>query len=253
MAHLHRFYVGEGLAESGDCGLPPEEAHHAVRVVRVRPGDAIALFDGRGRQATATVTEARGGIVRAAIACVEHCPAPTTRVELVQAWLHRDKAIEELIRRGTEFGVDAFRFYRARRSERAPREAGDKWTRIAVEVCKQCGRSRLPTFSAAASLEEALEGLPDASRVLAAAQDVMAEPLSEALSGIAPGGTAALVVGPEGDFTEEELGALRARGAHWTSFGVLTFRSEVAAMLGAVLVRYELGDLGPHDASRGTP
>ena len=66
-------------------------------------------------------------------------------------------------------------------------------------------------------------------------------PLAQAVSGT----DVTLLVGPEGDFTEGELGAAMEVGAHCISLGARTFRAEVAAVLGAALIAYELGGLGP--------
>lgn len=234
MAHLHRFYLPPDSTPGAEALLTGEEAHHALHVVRARPGDPVALFDGQGREWLGTVESAGRRDVRIRIEyCKEH-PQPPWRVTLVQAWLHREKSIEELIRRCTEIGVTRFLFFGAARSEGSPR-VRTKWSRIAVESCKQCGRLWMPTFEAVPALPDALATLT--CPLLIATADIPAVPIRDAVGGA----EAALVVGPEGDFTSEELQIAQSAGAKAISLGSTTFRAEVAAMLGATLVLYEMG------------
>jgi 16S rRNA (uracil1498-N3)-methyltransferase len=242
MSHLHRFYVPTDTAdEPGEVLLPEEEAHHAARVVRVRPGERVALVDGRGREWPGTVARVDRREVAVDASPCRRAEAPSARLTLFQAWLKRDKHIEEIVWRGTELGVWDFVFFRAAHSER-PVSYDEKWLRIAQEACKQCGRLWLPSFSVAPSLPKALEGFE--GRLLLASADEPPVPLREALDS----GLAGLVVGPEGDFTDEERAEALKRGARCISLGSTTFRAEVAAFVGATLVLYELGQLGPRSA-----
>lgn len=241
MPHLFRFFVGRDAPDSGAFQLPEEAAHHAVRVARLRPGDALVLFDGTGRilEARLERTDKRAAWVR--IEGARHLPPPEPRLLLLQAWLHRDKPIEELIRRGTEAGVHAFHFFRAERSEKAPR-VEDKWNRLAVETCKQCGRPWLPGFAAHDSLERALDATDGALWI--ASMDDSPTPLTA----LPRHGAIRLLVGPEGGFTENERALAMARGAVAASLGGTVFRAESAAANFALLCAYELGRMGPRPA-----
>jgi 16S rRNA (uracil1498-N3)-methyltransferase len=237
MSHLHRFCVPPEALDAREIELPQDEAHHALRVVRIRPGERVALFDGRGREVEGPVVRAdkRGVVVAAETDRRE--AAPRARLTLLQAWLKRDKHIEEIVRHGTELGVARFVFFRAGHSEKAPK-LDPKWDRLAVEACKQCGRLWLPEFSVAADLAQALQEEPDV--LLVATRDLPAVPLRDAVRGE----RVALAIGPEGDFTPDELDLFRRRGGQAISLGDVTLRSEVAAVVGCTLVLYELGLLG---------
>lgn len=237
MSHIHRFFVSSNSLSSPQTTLTGDEAHHALRVVRVREGDRVILFDGQGREIDGFVT----GATRHEV-CVRHeqercSPPPSRHLTILQASLHREKSVEYLIQRGTEIGVHEFAFFPARRSERRPRE-NDKWQRYAIEACKQCGRNHLPVFRVFADLGSALDSLP--GTILAATNHLEPTPF-QALS---DSREAILVIGPEGDFASEELDLLHTRGARAVSLGSATFRSEVAAVLAASLVLYEWGLLG---------
>jgi 16S rRNA (uracil1498-N3)-methyltransferase len=241
MPHVHRFHVPPDTPGTGEVPLPQAEAHHALHVVRVSPGDAVILFDGAGRELTGHVARTSRRDVTVSVDAERHGPRPEARLTLVQAWLHREKAVDTLIRRGTEVGVSAFLFFQAERSERGPKPS-DRWVRAAVEVCKQCGRLWLPEFSVARGLAGALQDAP--APLLMATQHAEPVPLRKAVQG----DDIALLVGPEGDFTEDELELARAAGARPISLGAATYRSEAAAVLAASLILYERGALGPRGA-----
>lgn len=240
MPHVYRFHIPPDSDAGSEIALSAEEAHHALHVVRARPGEQVVLFDGRGREICGTIarTTHRDVFVTPEEEC--RIPAPAVRVTLLQAWLLREKSIEYIIQHGTEAGVTHFRFFRARHSEKSPR-VNPKWERHAIEACKQCGRAWLPTFDAATDLQGALTDI--AGPVLIATQHVPPLPLRTALRGSPR--EVALLVGPEGDFASEEVDLAMARGAIPVSLGSATYRSEVAAVLTVALVQYEVGALGP--------
>jgi 16S rRNA (uracil1498-N3)-methyltransferase len=238
MSHIHRFYIPPGTVAEDDMALPPNEAHHALHVVRVRKGDAVGLFDGCGREIEGVVVGTARREVYVRSVSEQHVPRPRVELTLVQGWLHTDKAIEHLVRRGTELGVLHFRFFRAERSDRAP-ALSERWRRYAIASCKQCGRAWLPSFGVAGDLAEALAEVGGSLAVLTNRLDAM--PLDR----VGPGERPTLIVGPEGDLTDGELGLAQARGAAPVSLGSATYRSEVAAELAAALVLYEAGELGP--------
>ncbi|MBX7254834.1 MAG: 16S rRNA (uracil(1498)-N(3))-methyltransferase [Candidatus Hydrogenedentes bacterium] len=213
-----------------------------MHVVRARVSDEVALFDGKGHEWLGIVASLGRHEVHIDIRDYREVQPPATRVTLLQATLNNQKAMEELIRRCTEVGVTRFVFFPARHSERRPMRA-DKWERIAIEACKQCGRLWLPAFQESNDLEAALSvtrGL-----LYVATQQGDATPL------ILPQGVkeVTLLVGPEGDFADNEIHAILSKGALPMSLGEATYRSEVAAFLAAALVLYELGGLGPRSAA----
>lgn len=238
MSHLHRFYHQTDTPTESSVALSREESHHAMRVLRVRTGDPVELFDGRGHTWAGAIQEVSRNEVWVVLDNIQFEPRPTPTVTLAQAWLHREKLLDDLVRQATVLGVNHIRFYRADRSEKKPRPS-DKWTRIAIEACKQCGRRWLPEFSVAESLTQLLTDTTD-SCVVMAAMEGPHEPLNQ----IRGRGNLTYLVGPEGDFSEAEIAQAREAGAIQISLGSCTFRSEMAAQVGLTLIQHHLGHLG---------
>ncbi|MCA9003615.1 MAG: RsmE family RNA methyltransferase, partial [Planctomycetes bacterium] len=137
-----------------------------MRVLRARPGDAVELFNGQGHAWRGTIASLSRNEVQVAIAEARFEPRSTPPLTLAQAWLHRDKLLDELVRHATVLGVDRIRFYRADHSEKIPHIAG-KWERLAVEACKQCGRLWLPDLEVAGALADVLDSAADELMVMA--------------------------------------------------------------------------------------
>jgi 16S rRNA (uracil1498-N3)-methyltransferase len=230
MAHLHRFFVEPDCPDAGTVALPKEEAHHALNVARVQAGDEVALLDGAGCVRYGTFVPAGKRAANVDITRVVREARPAPALSLAVAWLQRDAPVEEIIRGGTVLGVDRFVFFRAARSQRPLKEKGDKWARGAMEACKQCGRSWLPEFVTAGSLEDALKVC--GGRLLVCAQRDEAVNLRAALAAE----DTTVIIGPEGDLTETEWSAVEAAGGQAVSLGATVFRTEAAAQLAATLV-----------------
>lgn len=238
MSHLHRFYLPTGLKEGEHVTLGGDEAHHALHAVRVKVGETVALIDGRGTEALARVEGCTRHEVVLGIDSCNVLPPEPFQLTLLQAALHTPKAMEFVVRHGTEVGVSRFVFFRGQRSERL-RGGLDKLERTAIEAMKQCGRRWLPAIEAADDLEAALAAAT--GQLLIASMD--ASPA--ALGGLTGQEDLAILVGPEGDFAEEETAAALAAGARAFSLGRYTYRAEVAAVIAATIVQHGRGLLGP--------
>ena len=239
MSHLHRFFQPELRPESGtELFLPEDEAHHALSVARLRDGEQVAVFAGRGTEATGPIFRQGKRQARVLIEQLRREAPPDAHVILAPAWLQKEKPLDEIVRRGTELGVSRFAFWRAQRSQR-PVAAHDKWHRLAVESCKQSGRLHLPQFDFFEDLPSAMssfDGCVLVADILTVTSDLPLPP--SALK------SCALIIGPEGDFTDGEREALRAGRAIPVSLGRQVLRTEAASVAMATLVLGALGELG---------
>ncbi len=237
MSHLHRFYAPDMTQDMVEIILPDDEAHHALRVTRLRDGDAAVVFNGAGLECCGVLRNTGGHTCIAA----EHWRLhPPSRVALVLAvgGLHRDKPQEEVVRRAAELGASRVCFWRADHSQR-PITASARWRKTAVEACKQCGRAYVPQLDAAASLDAFFASYHGPSLIA-----ITAPPPQEAPRLIVDT-TLALIVGPEGDFSERERESARMRKAIPISLGQFIYRTETASAILTTLVANHLNMLGP--------
>ena len=243
---MHRFFVETDLAEAGELRLPRDVAHQVTRVLRIRGGDRLVLFDGGGSEWLAKVDSVESGEVVVSL-LDERSPAtePATRVTLCQALLKTNR-FEFVIQKATELGIHAIQPVITRRSVAEPpsRQRALRWSRIAREAAEQSGRLRVPEVLEAMNLVDAAAGLDGPAIALWEGERTAS--LREALVGAIDGGTSdlRLFVGPEGGFEADEAEVLKASGAALATLGARILRSETAGVAAVTLAMYELGELG---------
>jgi 16S rRNA (uracil1498-N3)-methyltransferase len=223
-----RFYVDCALAP-GRVELTGPEAHHLATVCRLRPGDAVCLFNGDGREYAAAVVEVGRRTVTVQINGVA---APQREIDHrveVAAPLPKGDRAQFLVEKLTELGVTAFVPLQTARSVVHPRETKlDRLQRHVIEASKQCGRNVLlevqPLTPWTAYLRRG--DLP-ATRVVAHPWrgEGAARPVVRQAADVA------LAVGPEGGFTEEEIEAAESAGWQTLDLGPRILRVETAALV----------------------
>ena len=220
-----RFYVNCALAP-GPVEVEGPEAHHLAVVCRLRPGDAVCLFNGDGREYPAEVREVGR---RSVVLEVRGGEAPrrelTVRLEIAAPLPKGDRA-QFLIEKLTELGVAAFTPLQTARSVVHPRDAKlDKLQRYVIEASKQCGRNVLmeigPLTEWAAFVRRA--DLPE--------RKVLAHPGGPTDQWYMPPKDLVAAVGPEGGFTDDEVNQARAAAWEVVGLGPRILRMETAAMV----------------------
>jgi 16S rRNA (uracil1498-N3)-methyltransferase len=208
--------------------LPADVARHAVQVLRLRDGAPIVLFDGRGGEWEAQLVLA-GRLAHARVlrhVAVER-EAPHA-LRLVQAIVAPD-AMDDIVRQAVELGAAGVTPLIAARTQRAPSERVERrvarWRQIAVAGCEQCGRNRVPQVDAPAALDAWLAARGDCGGVLVL-DPRAGTSLPHAVAARVPD---AVMVGPEGGFTQAELDALTAAGARAVRLGPAVLRADTAA------------------------
>lgn len=224
----HRVRV-DALAE-GERKLQGAAAHHLARVLRARPGQPIAAFDGAGLEAFGTITAVDAdGVVVDLGAPLAAATEPDRMVTLAPALLKGDK-LADVVRMATELGVVEVRPVLGRRcdaTELSPARLA-RWRRVAQEAARQCGRARVPEVADAVRLDDLawtgalLVADPFAEATLG---DVVAE--MDAAPDDAPR-SITVVTGPEGGLTPDEVAALVARGGRAVALGRRVLRAETA-------------------------
>jgi 16S rRNA (uracil1498-N3)-methyltransferase len=234
VAAARRALCPPGAAPGQRLVLDAEESHHVLKVLRLRPGDPLAVFDGYGREWSAALEATARGAAVVRVGLETRTPVEAgLPVEIAQA-LSRPDRMEWAIQKVTEVGAAAVHVWRARRSEGADPDAERlaRWERIAREACKQCGRRRVPRIGFAPGLPP-----PPGPDTLGLVLDAGAGApgLLQRLTGPAPG-RVRVVVGPEGGFETGEIAALEAAGYRRASLGPRTLRTETAGVVAGAVV-----------------
>ena len=235
----HRFYVPGVHAVGETVALPAEEAEHAARVLRLKVGASVGVFDGRGGEYTGVVISANKHVSVRIDGLGTPAAEPTVSVTLVHAVAKGDK-MDEVVRDAVMMGVAAILPIVTARSETsvgalARGRRTDRWRRVAVASAKQCGRAVVPEVREACALQPTA-GWLDAVGI-PAPRLLLVEPSVEAGSSVdasrvprPAGQTVALLVGPEGGWAPEETAAL-AEGCQRVCLGARTLRADRAALV----------------------
>jgi 16S rRNA (uracil1498-N3)-methyltransferase len=240
-----RIYVGDdivALTPGSEYALPPAAARHVAQVLRLRAGETIALFTGRGGEYVAGLVRVGRGEAVARVerhAIIERESA--VPVTLAQSLIAADM-MDFAVRKAVELGAVAIVPLQSARSQGLPRERALRraghWRQVAIAACEQCGRNRVPAIA---------EVVPFAQWIASGAIDEGAAILdAEAPRSLASVVRARppriVVVGPEGGFTGEEQAQARARGAVPVHLGPRVLRAETAAIAALATIGAIAGD-----------
>jgi 16S rRNA (uracil1498-N3)-methyltransferase len=247
---MQRFFVPPEALQTEPVRLSGDVAHQIARVLRLAPGDEIILLDNTGaaylaRLLTVTPRETTAAIVDV----VTPTPEWGVRLALYQA-MPRGKKIEWVLQKGTELGVSAFvPMISARCQGLTPDDFGEaklaRWRRIVAEAAEQSERAQLPAVQPAVPFAEAVQLAAQADLAIVATLHDTARPLREALGALeqAPA-SVALLIGPEGGFSPEEVMLAAQAGVAPISLGPRVLRTETAALVAFSAILYALGELG---------
>lgn len=228
-------------AASGRHQVSGDRFHHLVRVLRVGVGERLEVFDGQGLAFPAQVVEVAEQSLTVELEAPRKAAAERA-VWVVQAMPKADK-LELVLQKATELGATGVCLAWSERCVVKPSERLEsktaRWGKILEEAARQCGRADVPTLRGPRPLSEAV---PDGALALVLDEEERALPLSAAVAG--HDGPLALVVGPEGGLSREEVAQLTARGARAVTLGARVLRTETAALAALAVVRHLDGSLG---------
>lgn len=238
-----RVFVPSMLRPGQDLWLDGERAHYLVRVLRVRIGESIVLFDGRGGEYPAVI----GAISKQAVrlqpqAHLARDVESPLRIRLIQG-ISRGERMDFVVQKATELGVHRISPVHTERSvvrlrgERAEKRSAH-WERIIQGACEQCGRNALPLLDAAVDLAALL------GTSLAGARLILHTRNAGSIAGLQPAARELnLLVGPEGGFTEAEVSQASNAGFVPWSLGPRILRTETAALAAIAVLQARFGDL----------
>jgi 16S rRNA (uracil1498-N3)-methyltransferase len=228
---IPRFFCPFPLHPGATVELAAEASHHALKVLRVSPGDTAILFDGRGGQWMATLYPV-GKKLRATLTEFNEIDRePSLVITLIQALPSSDK-MDLVVQKAVELGVTRIQPVVAKRSvirlsgERAARRI-EHWCNIAIASCEQSGRNRVPSIAPILDLPQYLGEAAQENGL----RFVCAPGAVNSLRNMDPPAVPiSVLVGPEGGFEEGELLAARAAGFLPINLGPRVLRTETAGL-----------------------
>ncbi|MGE4071682.1 MAG: 16S rRNA (uracil(1498)-N(3))-methyltransferase [Lysobacterales bacterium] len=244
-----RGYIDAELAPDQELALGEDLSSHLTRVLRLRVGDRLQLFDGRGREFAAELiaAERKRAQVRvgAELAAIADSPLQLT---LAQG-LCRGEKMDLVLQKATELGVQRVQPLLTERTEvklDAEREARRMahWRQVLISACEQSGRAQLPELAAPMAMPSWLAGLlADAPAASPDSVRLMLDPDGDvALRDLPPAASAVLAVGPEGGFSEHEGELLQRAGFTRLRLGPRVLRTETAGLAAIAALQSHWGD-----------
>jgi len=220
------FYAPDAAPGHPTYLLPEDESKHAVRVLRLAPGDAVTLVDGRGTCYMAAVAEANPKRCSLRIVSEEvFAPRPTYTHVAVAPTKNLDR-MEWLVEKAVEVGIERLSFLRCARSERRDLKL-ERLEKIAVSALKQSGQAYLPQLDELTDFDKFVAGLDPSHTFIAHLEAGERTALAQVI-GAAP--RCCVLIGPEGDFSPAEIELALGRGVRPVTLGSSRLRTETAAL-----------------------
>lgn len=244
---MARFYLPADEWEKTVWELTGDEAHHATKVLRLKEGSTCIVFDGQGRAAEACIK----GQPHASSVLLERGPdisEPTSmaRITLFQS-VPKGSNMDLIIQKAVELGVSHIvplitdrTIVRLNAKEAKAKQ--QKWQRVALEACKQCGQNTLPIVEDPQTFAEGIKKKSvDGVHLIASLVDGV-KPIRDVLESARNSSIkeASLLVGPEGDFTGQETALALESGFTPVTLGNIVLRVETATFFGMAAIRYAL-------------
>ena len=245
---MARFYVPNPHIENKLLKIEGEEVKHIRKVLRLKAEDEIIVFDGLGNEFEGTIIkEASSSVVIQVQNIFSSKRESPLEITLAQSLLKGEK-MDYLIQKATELGVKEITPFLSSRSIPLLEKSGKlkrqhRWERIAIEGSKQCGRGVIPRIEPIRDYSEVLQAAPsDSLRLILWERDKVR--LREALERSKEKTRIFFVVGPEGGFSQEEIGEAKRAGFITVTLGKRVLRAETASLCLISILQYDRGDIG---------
>ena len=241
---LPRIHCEQRLGPGAQFSLAPEAAQHVGRALRLKAGDAITVFDGRGGEYEAAIQRIDRDRVDVKVGAFRDVdPEPRIRIGLVQGLPEADK-MDWIIQKSVELGVSWVQPVVCDRSvvrlseERAARREAH-WRRVAVAACEQSGRNVIPEVRPTLTFQNWIAQPADVHRWVLT-------PGGESIASQGAPSALEVLIGPEGGLSEREQElALAQGGAHPVSLGPRILRAETAPLAALAAIHALWGDFRP--------
>ncbi len=245
--HVRRLFIDPESRDRDRIQLRGQEAHYLLHVLRLSKGDEVNAFDGRGWSYRATIVETGKGSATLKLLESRQAMRAPKAFSVAQAVL-KAPAMDAVVQACTELGAAAIIGFHTARTVprgRAISEASrklERWRKLAIEACRQCRREFLPELRLLPAIEDLGTVVRAFDHTLVASLTEGSKPLAALLSSnrIQQGKNILLIVGPEGDFSKQELVRLRDFGTTPCNLSDAVLRAETAAIAGAAIIGQHL-------------
>src|SRR5688572_4369767 len=241
---MNRIFCEGPLSSGADVRLPPAGAYHVARVLRMREGAPLAVFDGSGQEFRAEVARVAGDEVTVRLhEQMAGAAESPLRITLLQG-VSRSERMDWTLQKATELGVAAISPVLTARSvvrldEKQAAKKREHWRGIVIGACEQSGRAKIPAVSAPMTLREYFANVKkDGLRL------VLSPSAPASLVGLSSmPSKAELLIGPEGGLDDDELHAAQKAGFMPVRLGPRVLRTETAAVVALSVLQGLWGDL----------
>lgn len=251
---LTRVHVENRLAAGTPCAIGGSAANHITRVLRLREGDALTLFDGHGGEYSARIAGFRKDAVNVDVK--EHHDVEresSLDITLAQG-ISRGERMDWVMQKATELGVARILPVFTERSvvrldDKQSERKIQHWRAIVIAACEQCGRNRVPEVAAPIDFHEALRSIGTASAQLDTASDsrhvklLLSPGASQRVRDLPKPERVILLIGPEGGLAGNEIEAAVRTGFSSVQLGPRILRTETAALAALAALQHYFGDL----------
>jgi 16S rRNA (uracil1498-N3)-methyltransferase len=240
---ITRVHVEDELEVGAEIALADAQSHYLKNVLRLKPGAALFLFDGRQAFEYRAKLFSSGKRLRARI---ESCAAVATESDLcceIMQGVARGDHLDWMIQKTTELGVSKITLFNAERTQTPVKPAQlqkrmNHWRGVAISACEQSGRGLLPAITFHTDLAQALGVASAECRLLL---DFGGNSLISALDRSHK--AVSILLGPEGGLNPAEIGLARSEGFEPVSLGARVLRTETAAASALAIVQSQIGDM----------
>lgn len=226
------FYVEEMNTDASMLTLDEPTSRHVIQVLRMRNGEKLQLTNGLGKKLLAELRDQSKKSCAVAVLEQEQVPPPAANITLAVSLLKNNARFEWLIEKATEMGVGAIIPLLCDRTEKSQFRK-DRMHNILVSAMLQSQQCWLPLFPEPVRFMQWVETAPISARLIAHCMEGDKTPLARVA---ALSGNKSISIGPEGDFTPQELSAALKSGFNPVSLGNTRLRTETAAVAATALL-----------------
>lgn len=245
---MRRFFIDQKSLTGDIATIYDQEARHISTVLRLKPGNAIELFDGNGRVYQAEITVVSKSAITTKIVDSRCHQEEAPFLNMAQA-LVKGKKMDLIIQKATELGVSTFQPVISQHCDTKTITDSqiDRWQRISLEACKQCNRPTPMFFHPAVTIDHFVSNADQSTTRFIfwekASTGALAQKLTSQVEHVS------MLIGPEGGFAEAEVRSAIQQGFIPTTLGPRILRAETAAIAAISIIQFLLGNLTKPDIS----